>query len=101
MDRNRHAGASISRSRVLGGKAVRLPIEEYSAVSRNDFLTISDVGWIVSTFASCKDWAQVFSQLRSKRSKRRMSELDTTDSMLLAEPDAVCAEPRMQTGQLH
>jgi len=75
VDRNRHVRASIERANSLGLKALRLPIEEHAAVSRNDFLTISDVCWILSQFAISNDWATVFENLCQMRSRRRMTEL--------------------------
>jgi len=60
VDRNRHPGASLARARELGIRTVRLPIDEYAAVSRNDFLTISDVCGIMSMYGLTGDWEAAF-----------------------------------------
>jgi len=73
VDRNRHPGASLARATALGVRTARLPIDEHAAVSRNDFLTISDVLWILSSFGENEgDWGEVFRQLKAKRSKKRL-----------------------------
>lgn len=71
VDRNRFPGAALRRAREVGARAVRLPIEAFSASAQSRVLTVVAVFQIVTARLEGRAWRHVLAEsLPSRPSKR-------------------------------